>query len=334
MNELIEILNKKSVEYQIGIINYDRFHSLPEPFDDRKDIKFKWTKDSLEKLFSDLKKKNIYLNKLSETKYNALFKIKGTEDKILIEYAINSHVQIPKTILKHFKTDDYMYYLKTDSNEIKRVAPKKYNTQFGYYSLYFEEHLNNNYENMISEIINTIIPFVNRKVQTIHIQNLKDKINKLFLMSLFRNPKYVGEVNRNSMYAQLIDGGYDSEYIAYTSENINCAFFKKYSPILTVNTTNKGIVTIKTLFSDLKLKNNINSFIIALHPKFALTLVPNDYYNNIIKEKGEGSYLKLSDEKELLELNKQIYYCAKNNKTDIIGLKSDLEELISATVEN
>lgn len=147
-------------------------------------------------------------------------------------------------------------------------------------------------------------------------------------MSLFRNPKYVEEINNYSIFPQIIDCGYDSEYLAYIEEEINRNFIKGYVPVVLINETNKGMVTTKSFVSDLKVDGGINCMIIPLHPKFAITLVPDEYYKKMINEQGEQTYLKLNDDNYLCELNKQIYYCAKHNKDDVIGLKDDLDELI------
>ena len=64
-----------------------------------------------------------------------------------------------------------------------------------------------------------------------------------------------------------------------------------------------------------------------LHPKFAIALVPNEYYKKMVKEQGEQTYLKLDNEKDVIKTNKQIYNCAKFNEDDVIGIKEDLEDL-------
>ena len=54
----------------------------------------------------------------------------------------------------------------------------------------------------------------------------------------------------------------------------------------------------------------------------------NDYYKQMIEEQGEKTYLQLNDEKNLIRMNKQIYNCAKFNNDDVIGIKTDLDDLI------
>lgn len=221
-----------------------------------------------------------------------------------------------------------MFYLNTSSNKIIKSSAKNYNTSFGYYSLEFEEYLSVTYEKIISSIIELFIPFINQEVTTITLKDLSTNINKLFFMALIRNPKYIKEINEHSLTAQLFDGGYDAEYLAITGEKMNTNFIKGYTPVPLVNTTNKNLVTIKSLVSNLYIDGGIECMVMLLHPKFAIALVPNDYYKKMIDEQGEQTYLQLNDEKALIKMNKQIYNCAKFNHDDVIGIKEDLDDLI------
>lgn len=328
MNELKKFLNDHNINYDIGIINNDIYYKLSDSFENQQTIRFKWKKNSINKLLIKLKSKNINLREIFSSTYFILYNIVGTDNKVFIIYAVNSHVQLPKVLLKNFRTDDYLYYINTSSNEIIRNSAGKYNTNFGYYSLYFEDYLSKNYESIIVDIINKILPFANKEKRIITFTNLNKKINKLFLMALFRNPKYVDEINSYSSFSHMIDGEYNPEFLAYIGEKIGRNYIDGYTPVVLINETNKNIVTIKCLFSTLKIDGGIQCMLIPLHPKFAITLVPNDYYKKLIEKQGEETYLKIDDEKNLLQLNKQLYYFAKYNDDDVIGLKKDLDELI------
>ena len=108
---------------------------------------------------------------------------------------------------------------------------------------------------------------------------------------------------------------------------MNTNFIKGYTPIPLVNITSKNLVTLKSLVSNLYIDVGINCMAMLLHPKFAIALVPDDYYKKMIEEQGEQTYLQLADEKALIKMNKQIYNCAKFNEDDVIGLKDDLDDL-------
>ena len=328
MDELKEFLKKNNTLFDIGIINNSYFHKLPKPFKDKQVIRFKWKKDSIKKLLFNLNKIEIILKENKIGYYNALYDIEGTNNQVFIIYAVDSHVQLPKLLLKNYRTNYNLFYLNTSSNKIIKSSAKNYNTSFGYYSLAFEEYLSVNYEKIISDIIELFIPFINKEVTTIILKDLSTNINKLFFMALIRNPKYIKEINKHSLTAQLFDGGYDAEYLAIIGEKMNTNFIKGYTPIPLINTTNKNLVTIKSLVSNLYIDGRIECMAMLLHPKFAIVLVPNDYYKKMIDEQGEQTYLQLNDEKDLIKMNKQIYNCAKFNNDDVIGIKEDLDDLI------
>lgn len=328
MDKLKKFLKEKNILFDIGIINNDYFYKLPKPFKDKQVIKFKWKKNSINKLLVNLTKIGIILKENTIGYYNALYDIEGTNNQVLIIYAVDSHVQLPKLLLKNYRTNDNLFYLNTSSNKIIKSSAKNYNTCFGYYSLAFEEYLSVNYEKIISSIIELFIPFINQEVTTITLKDLNKNINKLFFMALIRNPKYIKEINERSLTAQLFDGGYDAEYLTITGEKMNTNFIKGYTPVPLVNTTTKNLVTIKSLVSNLYIDGGIECMVMLLHPKFAIALVPNDYYKKMIDEQGQQTYLQLNDEKSLIKMNKQIYNCAKFNNDDVIGIKEDLNNLI------
>ena len=328
MDKIIEFLNKNNTTFDIGIINNGYFHKLPEPFKNKQVINFKWKKGSLNKLLLKLSNAGVNLIEKYLGPYNALYNIDGTDNLMLVTFAVDSHVQLPKLLLRNFRTENHLFYLKTESNRILRSSAKSYNTCFGYYSIWFEQYLSINYEKIISDIINIFIPFINGEVENITLKDLNKNINKLFFMALIRNPKYVKEINDYSLTSQLFDGGYDAEFLAITGEKMDNNFIKKYTPVPLVNITNKNLVTLKSLVSNLNIDGGIECMVMLLHPKFAIALVPNEYYKKMIEEQGYQTYLQLNDENALIKMNKQIYNCAKYNKDDVIGIKDDLDDLM------
>lgn len=328
MEKLIEFLKGNKINYDIGIIRDNNSFSVSKSLKNKQVIKFKWKKNSISILLQKLKKRGVVLSLNVEGKYNALYNIKGISQQVLIEYAVDSHVQLPKLLLKQFRTGDYLYFLDSNKNQIIRSSARNYNTKFGYYSLFFEDYLSKNYEKIITEIIEIILPFVNGKKRIVSLKHWNDNVNKLFLMSIFRNPKLVEDINKQSKFAKLFAGGYDSEFIAYVGEKSKKFFIDGYKPIIIINKTEKGMVTLKSLIANLYIDNGVNAMIMLLHPKFAIALVPEKHYDKMLKEQGQQTYMLISINFEITKLNKQIYNTAKFNNEDVIGIKSDLEELI------
>lgn len=335
MNELIEkvvfYLKKRKVEYDFIFFEKEKKYKISNSIKENNAIKFMWKKDSVNKLILDLTNAGLslelYTNKKDITDIT-IYKIKDVNYYLIIILAINSHVQLPQLLLKNYRTDNDLYYLDIKLKKILKKSVKKYNAKFGYYSISFENYLNKNYEKLIDNIIKTIKPFINQEVSTVTIDNLTLKINKLFLMAIARNPKYVKEVNDVSTSAQLFENGYSTEDILVLGESIQNNFIRGYKPILIVNYTKRNLVTLKSLISNISIDGGNKCMVMLLHPKFAIALIPIKYYEEIIKKEGNQTYFRLDEEKDLIEMNKQIYYNGKLNNEDIIGIKIDLEELI------
>ena len=327
MDEIIKFLNDRKIEFDLGKIDNGIFIKNTKYIHNKQVISFKWNKESINKLLKQLKKNEVDLFEVSSGKYNALYNINNSNNQVLVVYGVKSHVQLPKLLLKYFRTNYNLYYINTVQNKIIKSSAGNYNTKFGYYSLMFEEYLSNNYEKIIVDIMNTVTPFINKEVDSVTIKNLNSDINKLFLMALFRNPKYVQEINDKSLFSKLFDGGYDTEYLAFSSEKMNTDFLKGYTPIPLVNQTNKGLITFKSLFSNLSINGGIQCMAMVIHPQFGIVLVPNTYYKKMIEERGKQTYLIINDEKSLLEQNLQMYYYAKKNNDDVIGKKEDLDDI-------
>ena len=249
------------------------------------------------------------------------------KNQIYIQYAVDSHIQLPKTLLKHFRTGDKLYYIDTTKNEVNESSAKNYNTKFGYYSLWFEEYLSKNYEKIITEIIENTLPFINDEEMSITYKNWNNKVNKLFLMSIFRSPEQVADINRTSTYSKIFAYGYEPEFIAYVGEQTKEDFIKGCTPIPIINKTKKNIVTLKSLVSNLIINGGVEAMVMPLHPKFAIAIIPNDYYNEMLKEYGKQTYILMNSEEEIKKLNKQIYGTAEFHGEDVIGIKDDLLEL-------
>lgn len=327
MERLIRFLNENKTDYDIGIIKDGYFYKVSQSVKDKQAIRFKWKNNVINKLLFKLEKNGVILIENEIGKYSALYNIKGTKNQVYIQYAVDSHVQLPKTLLKHFRTGDNLYFIDTTKNKIVKSSATNYNTKFGYYSLWFEEYLSKNYEKIVTEIIEKTLPFINGEEQSITYKNWNDNVNKLFLMSIFRSPKQVEDINKHSVFSQLFGSGYDPEYIAYVGEQMKDNFIKGYKPIPIVNKTEKNIITLKSLVANMFIDGGVGAMVMPLHPKFAIGLVPDKYYDEMTEKQGEQTYMLMDNELEIKKLNKQIYNTAEFNNEDVIGIKDDLEAL-------
>lgn len=122
MERLIQFLNENKTDYDIWIIKDGYFYKASHSVKDKQAIRFKWKNNVINKLLFKLEKNGVILIENEIGKYSALYNIKGTKNQVYIQYALDSHVQLPKTFLKHFRTGDNLYFIDTTKNEIVKSS--------------------------------------------------------------------------------------------------------------------------------------------------------------------------------------------------------------------
>ena len=324
MKDILQILNntKPKTKYEINDFTNIKIHpEFDKIFGNKIIISFKMKKEYVDNKF---KNKMESINKPINLKfYNnscGIYYIDNSNIALYITYGIDSHIQVPKLLLNHFKTGDYLYFTNSETRELHRNSAKNYNTQFGYYTMNFENFLNSNYEKILSNLINKIKPFAEKRREEIIIDNLYEDVEKILKMALIRNINFIKDVN--SKIQSPIE--LDSEVLSLLVHNIRLKFLKNMKIMILINDTDSGIILLKSMIASYK-----NSIIIPLHPKFAILLLPNDVYKSISLEYGEADFIVIEDTANLINLNKIIYYYAMNQKDDVIGIKSDLEILLN-----
>lgn len=324
MEELIEVLKNEKIEYEFGIIKEGYFCKIPDKYFKRDVIKIKAKENYIPKLVKKIEDYNIVLTNKNENKYFTVFTIQDNI-KLLIEHVINSHILIPAVLLRGFIDDDKkLYYIDGETGKLSKSSAKKYNTKIGYYSKWFETYLSDKYEKKIGQIKAKIENFMYNKLEKVEFGNLYNDIDLLYKMSLFRNPEFVEEVNKYSLTSIFIEGGYSTEQIAYFFENNDSKLFEDNKIFIAINLTDEGFIMSNNIFSDIIISKGYKSMMISLHPKYAIFIVPKEYYDKKQKEYGEDSYMVINDIEVLRDVNKCI---AKQNiakKVNLIGRKSDL----------
>lgn len=328
MNDIIEILNKNRIDYKIGLKNDDRVIFYIKNIQHDKIIKIMWKKEAIDSLIKKFNNLNAFLNCEVDNEYFAIYNIPNKDVKIFIEYIVSSHVQLPKALLKKFKTNEFLYYIDTKYKKIIKGNARHYNAERGYYQKWFEDYLSNNYESIIFKLIDKLELFYNREVDEVEIIDLNEDINKLFFMAFFRNPNQVEKFNSENPLLVHLLGKITPEMIAMNCQEESKTILSDRKPLVVINLCNENFVTIKCLFSNLSLKNETSIFL-SLHPKIGIAMVSNDYYLNFIKQNGQESFITVNDITILRKINLNIYNFATINNVDVIGKKEDLENILN-----
>ena len=267
---------------------------------------------------------NINMMEINRSKYWKVFNLNNNY-YLIIEYVIDSHIIIPRLILKDFKSNDTrIYYIDSKTNKINSGSVRKFNTKFGYYSLMFEDFLNKNYETNIGKIKNEIEKSFFYDLNAEDCIILLDDIHKFLDSSLIRNPQFVLKVNEKSLSSKLIYKGYNTEFLMRMQSNSMDHLFKDFMLYLLINKTNEGLILSTEFFSNIKIKNNISGIIIPLHPKYGIVLMPNNKCFSF----SNNHYIVIEDVNVLHQINHRIYLDCKKNMINVVGIKEDLMKLV------
>lgn len=320
-------LKENNYKYEYGTLIQNEFFIMPNCF--RKNcIKVQIKQNHFEKFKIKLKEFDIQVNEIIKNNYYVIYEVKK-QQYLYIEFVVNSHVLIPECLLSGFVSDDgFLYYIDTKTNKINKTSKRKYNTSFGYYSKHFEEYLSKNYENKIGIIKKKIEELVFKKVKQIQFRGLMEDIKSLLNMSFFRNPRFIEEINKESLSSNFISGGYKSEDVAMFYKNYGSNVLKDYKIYLLDNRTEEGLVISKEIFSSILIHEAHESMILPLHPKYGILLIPKEYYEKRKKEYGDNTYMIINDLNNLNKINDYIYMQCNYYKIDVIGNKKDLEKIL------
>lgn len=276
------------------------------------------------KIFVPLLLKEIY-----RSKYEIVYSI-GENYYLYLEFVVSSHVIVPELILKDFCSNDTkLYYIDTEKVQIKCGSARKFNTKFGYYSLRFEEYLSDNYETKIGKLKKQVEKFVFKKEPKVQFVGLFNDIKDFLNMSFFRNPRFIEQVNKESLSSKLIYKGYNSESVALFYHQFGTNVMEGMSVYLVENRTSEGFLLSDELFSNIYIKEDVHGMIFPLHPKYGFIIVPNEYYESQNKIYTDESYMVVQDLDTLHRINKRIFDDCKKIGANVIGKKEDLENILS-----
>lgn len=221
------------------------------------------------------------------------------------EKEINSHIQMPRCVLKRFE-DEYhrFFYYDVSKNIIgSNGHAKTTNTQSGYYSDKAEQYLSDDIEAPFSKVLQ----FVDRTdfdAPVFQVDNNFSTNVKSFVYALLaRDPKLLSQINSNSMFYQFLPKQSQHDFAAV--EGIRLArengFFDAYNVTFSINKTIKPFLLPICGIYSYKIKDVIH-INLPITPQIAITLVAPKEVPALIKDNIISMYL-IEEELILKRLN-------------------------------
>lgn len=189
---------------------------------------------------------------------------------------MNSHIQMPKCVLKRFENQNHsFYYYDVNKGVIGTNGhAKTTNTQFGYYSEKVEKYLNDNIEAPFSTVLqfveNTDFDDLGFVISPEFQYNVKSFVYAL----IARDPSITSKVDKYSAFWHLLSQQDQHNYAAIQGINLaqESGFFDSFIVTFSVNKTKKPFVLPMCGIYSYKLRDAIHVNL-PVSPQIAITLV-------------------------------------------------------------
>ena len=214
------------------------------------------------------------------------------------EKGVNSHIQMPKCVLKRFENQNHsFYYYDVEKGIIgSNGHAKTINTQFGYYSEEVEKILNDNIEAPFAKVLQFVdkTDFGGSKFFWNNEFNIS--VKSFIYAVMVRDPKMLQSINNHSVYFQFFNKQSQHDYaviegirLAQIEDPINA-----YTVTFSVNKTHKPFVLPMCGFYEYRLMDAIHVNL-PVTPQIAITLVEPKGASELLKNNVVSMYA-ISDE--------------------------------------
>ena len=247
---------------------------------------------------------------------------------------IQSHIQMPKLLLKRFSYSDegFHYYLDVLQGYIGRGHFRSTNTEKGYYSETMEEILNESIETPFSRILQ-MLDGIDFDSGTFNLDLKFEEATKLFLYALLaRNPKMIDKGMDESIFLQFLceQDQHDLMVLSGVDEAGKMRLFDKYIITFTINKSNVPFVLpISGLYYySIDGVEHIN---LPIGPNLAITLVDKDHADKILQDGVVKIYI-INEDRHVNKINSFAYrsQCKmgygriiSNNKEALLMMKNE-----------
>ena len=171
---------------------------------------------------------------------------------------INSHIVLPKFLLKNFEIDHSFWYYDIDKDFVAKGHASSFNTEKGYYSDETELILNSEIETPFSNLLNKYRPSILGDNEFEMSLNDVLCIKRFFYSFLCRNPQMVEIVKNKSAFYQLLTETDQHGYAATVGirDGERMGLFKEYDVTFFINQTEIPFVLPNCGIYNLNLKDH------------------------------------------------------------------------------
>ena len=197
---------------------------------------------------------------------------------------IDSHIQMPKCVLKRFERNDRFFYYDIQKGFIGTNGhAKSLNTESDYYSQETEAFLRDSIETPFGKLLK-LVDGIGLDNPSFHINPDFDTTVKMYTYSLVsRNPKLIQGIDKHSFFFQFLKTQERHDYAAKMgiSTAMKQNLFGEHISTLAINKSRYSFVLPISGFYSMKIMGE-EHVIVPITPKIALVLVPKNAQKRII----------------------------------------------------
>ena len=247
--------------------------------------------------------------------------------------SIHSHIQIPKTILKHFRdesdSEKKVWYLDVKTNQIGKKPAGRLGASKGYYSKDGETYWSKTIEAPIGKLNQQVFAFCSGEVKTMVFRpNDMDVAKRYIQAAMVRSESAFAAMktavaNQETYTDQQLHDALSLLGMTVVSEITNALDFDKMIATVLVNRTSRNFVVPRNCFYCVE-RNGHPNYIMPISPKAALLLLPREQL-----QRHMGTYGLIDKPEQILRLNRHAlkYERLINGAFVAASGRSELEDL-------
>lgn len=201
--------------------------------------------------------------------------------------SVDSHIQIPKFILKQFCVPDKsgrVYNLRLQEKKIYLTGPSKLGTESGYYSEDTEQYFNQGFETPFSKLAASVRHFINSDNNDLQLPVTMETDFKRFVKAqMIRSGLAIETMCKSSYTADFCTPQENHDFLVLFASEMSKEkqpLFENYSMVILINKTSTQYVVPQNCFYTV-LSHGIENIVVPISPICALSLVPSELFDTL-----------------------------------------------------
>ena len=249
---------------------------------------------------------------------------------------VNSHIQMPKCVLKNFVDDKQtLYHYDFASGKINPGRAASLNTEEGYYSQVVEDYLRDNIETPFGDVMKFVKDASLQDTFSVD-DDFHEKIRRFFYALMSRSSEMLSSVNRNFVFFQFMPEQHQHDYAAVKGIEIakEKGLFDGYHVTFMFNDSKVPFVLPLHGFYQFGYRQAI-CLNLPIAPYCAITLFDKEHEAEFVQDE-MVKFLHCSDDEIIHALNKFAFITERehNKKTIVCNQRSELEKLVQEMIHD